>query len=105
VLSVAVTAKLGSAALFAHRAGATRGDALTVGALMNARGLVELVVLAVGLEAGLIDERLFSVMVLMALATTLATGPLVDRLNRPRRATEAGLARQVSAQPVAQTGR
>jgi Kef-type K+ transport system membrane component KefB len=89
VLSVAVTAKLGSAALFAHRAGATRGDALTVGALMNARGLVELVVLAVGLEAGLIDERLFSVMVLMALVTTLATGPLVDRLTRPRRAARA----------------
>jgi Kef-type K+ transport system membrane component KefB len=51
VLVVAVTSKLGSAALFARRAGATRVDALTVGALMNARGLVELVVLAVGLEA------------------------------------------------------
>jgi Kef-type K+ transport system membrane component KefB len=91
VLSVAVTGKLGSAALFARRAGATRGDALTVGALMNARGLVELVVLAVGLEAGLIDERLFSVMVLMALVTTLATGPLVDRLTRPRRAARTPL--------------
>jgi Kef-type K+ transport system membrane component KefB len=89
VLSVAVIAKLGSAALFARRAGATQGDALTVGALMNARGLVELVVLAVGLEAGLIDERLFSVMVLMALVTTFATGPLVDRLTRPRRAARA----------------
>lgn len=86
VLSVAVTTKLGSAAFFARRAGATPGDALTVGALMNARGLVELVVLAVGLEAGLIDQRLFSVMVLMALVTTLATGPLVDRLARPREA-------------------
>jgi Kef-type K+ transport system membrane component KefB len=56
---------------------------------MNARGLVELVVLAIGLEAGLIDERLFSVMVLMALVTTLATGPLVDHLDRPRRAARA----------------
>ena len=88
VLSVAVTAKLGSATLFARRAGATRADARTVGALMNARGLVELVVLAIGLEAGLIDQRLFSVMVLMALITTLATGPLVDRLHRPRRAAQ-----------------
>ena len=85
ILSVAVTAKLGSAALFARIAGLRRSDALTVGALMNARGLVELVVLAVGLEAGLIDERLFSIMILMALATTFATGPLVDRLTRPRR--------------------
>ena len=92
VLVVAVTAKLGSAALFARRAGAARGDALTVGALMNARGLVELVVLAVGLEAGLLDQRLFSVMVLMALLTTLATGPLVDRLDRPRAAHEPGRA-------------
>jgi Kef-type K+ transport system membrane component KefB len=64
---------------------------LTVGALMNARGLVELVVLAVGLEAGLIDERLFSIMVLMALVTTLATGPLVDRFSRPRRTARAHL--------------
>jgi Kef-type K+ transport system membrane component KefB len=95
VLSVAVTAKLGSAPLFARSAGAPRGDALTVGALMNARELVELVVLAVRLETGLIDERLFSVIVLMALATTLATGPLVDRLDRPRRAVRARLARPV----------
>ena len=102
VLSVAVTAKLGSAALFARRAGATRGDALTVGALMNARGLVELVVLGIGLEAGLIDERLFSVMVLMALLTTFATGPLVDRLTRPRRAARP-LARPVSVGGVAST--
>ncbi len=55
---------------------------MTVGALMNARGLVELVVLAVGLEVGLVDERLFAVMVLMALTTTFATGPLVDRIGR-----------------------
>jgi Kef-type K+ transport system membrane component KefB len=52
---------------------------------MNARGLVELVVLSVGLEAGLVDERLFAVMVLMALATTLAAGPLVDLIARPAR--------------------
>jgi hypothetical protein len=52
---------------------------------MNARGLVELVVLSVGLEAGLIDERLYAVMVLMALVTTLATGPLIDLLAGPSR--------------------
>jgi Kef-type K+ transport system membrane component KefB len=85
VLAVAVATKLASAAGAARLAGLPRGDALTVGALMNARGLVELVVLAVGLEAGLLDERLFAVMVLMALATTFAAGPLVDRLARPSR--------------------
>lgn len=51
---------------------------------MNARGLVELVVLTVGLEAGLIDAPLFTVMVLMALITTLAAGPLVARIGRTR---------------------
>jgi Kef-type K+ transport system membrane component KefB len=85
VLAVAVAAKLLSAAAAAGLAGVPRGEALTVGTLMNARGLVELVVLSVGLEAGLIDERLYAVMVLMALVTTLATGPLIDLLARPSR--------------------
>ena len=84
VLGVAVAAKLLSAAGAARLAGLPAREALTVGALMNARGLVELVVLAVGLEAGLIDERLFAVMVVMALVTTFATGPLVDVLRRAR---------------------
>jgi Kef-type K+ transport system membrane component KefB len=85
VLAVAVAAKLLSASAAAGLAGLGRREALTVGALMNARGLVELVVLSVGLQAGLIDDRLFAVMVLMALATTFAAGPLVDRLARPSR--------------------
>ncbi len=85
VLTVAVAAKLLSAAAAAALAGVPRGEALTVGTLMNARGLVELVVLSVGLEAGLIDERLYAVMVLMALVTTLATGPLIDLLAGPSR--------------------
>jgi Kef-type K+ transport system membrane component KefB len=84
VLAVAVAAKLASAAGAAALAGLPRREALTVGALMNARGLVELVVLTVGLEAGLIDERLFAVMVVMALVTTFATGPLVDWIGRAR---------------------
>jgi Kef-type K+ transport system membrane component KefB len=86
VLGVAGATKLLSAAGAAALAGLPRGEALTVGALMNARGLVELVVLSVGLEAGLVDERLFAVMVLMALATTLAAGPLVDLIARTARA-------------------
>lgn len=90
VLAVAVAAKLGAATLAARWAGASREDAMTVGALMNARGLVELIVLAAGLEQGLLDERLFSIMVLMALATTFATGPLVTRLERAGRHAERG---------------
>lgn len=75
VLLVAVPAKLLSA-------GVASGSA-QVGVLMNARGLVELVVLSVGLDAGLIDERLYAVMVLMALITTFATSPLLRR-SAPR---------------------
>jgi Kef-type K+ transport system membrane component KefB len=82
VLAVAAASKLLSAGIAARLSGLAPGEAMTVGALMNARGLVELVVLAVGLEAGLVDERLFAVMVLMALTTTFATGPLVDRIGR-----------------------
>ncbi len=83
VLAVAAAAKLASASAAALLSGLPRRDALTIGALMNARGLVELVVLTIGLDVGLIDERLFAVMVLMALATTFAAGPLVDRIARP----------------------
>jgi Kef-type K+ transport system membrane component KefB len=82
VLAVAAASKLLSAGVAARLSGLPPREAMTVGALMNARGLVELVVLAVGLEVGLVDERLFAVMVLMALTTTFATGPLVDRIGR-----------------------
>ncbi len=82
VLAVAVSAKFASATLAAARAGLDRRDALVVGALMNTRGLVELVVLSAGLRAGLIDVRLYTAMVAMALITTLAAGPLLRRLSR-----------------------
>ncbi|MTD44841.1 cation/H(+) antiporter [Conexibacter sp. W3-3-2] len=80
VLVVAVAAKLLTATAAAAWAGLSRSDALTVGVLMNARGLVEILVLTVGLDAGLIDERLFAVFVLVALITTFATGPLLGRV-------------------------
>jgi Kef-type K+ transport system membrane component KefB len=52
---------------------------------MNARGLVELVILNVGLEIGVISETLFTMMVVMALVTTLVTTPLLEWI-RPREA-------------------
>ena len=70
LLGASVLGALGQVAI----AGLLAHEARATGALMNARGLVELVVLAVGLEAGLVDERLFAVMVLVALVTTFATG-------------------------------
>ena len=59
----------------------TRQSAL-IGALVNTRGLTELVALNVGLSAGIINGRLFTVLVLMALITTLMTGPLITFINR-----------------------
>ncbi len=48
---------------------------------MNTRGLMELIVLNIGLDLGIISPTLFAMMVLMSLATTLATTPILQRLN------------------------
>ena len=71
-------------------------DALAIGALMNTRGLIELVALTIGFEHGVLDRRLFPIMVLMAIATTLLTGPLlslIQRLPAPPRPTRSGARR------------
>jgi Kef-type K+ transport system membrane component KefB len=49
-----------------------------VGALMNARGMMELIVIKVGLDIGVIDDRLFTMLMVMAIVTTLMTGPLLS---------------------------
>lgn len=67
--------------LLALVTGLPRHDALALGALMNTRGLVELIALNVGLQLGLISPTLFAMLVLMALATTLATAPILGRLG------------------------
>jgi Kef-type K+ transport system membrane component KefB len=54
-----------------------------VGVLLNTRGLVELVILSVGLDLHILSPTLFSMMVIMALATTLMTAPLIDRILPP----------------------
>ena len=59
-------------------AGRPNREAMAVGALMNARGLMELIILNIGLERGLITPTLFTVMVMMTLVTTLAAGPLFE---------------------------
>ena len=59
-------------------------DSLALGSLLNTRGLVELIALNVGLDLGILSPPLFSMMVLMALTTTLMTVPLLRRIL-PRR--------------------
>jgi Kef-type K+ transport system membrane component KefB len=53
-------------------------ESLAVGALMNARGLMELIILNIGYERGIITQTLFSIMVLMAIATTLMATPIFE---------------------------
>jgi Kef-type K+ transport system membrane component KefB len=80
VVAVAVGGKLGGGTFAARLTGASWREATTIGVLMNTRGLMELVVLNVGLDLGVISDRVFAMMVVMALVTTWMTSPLVDRL-------------------------
>ncbi|MEU7120544.1 cation:proton antiporter [Streptomyces zaomyceticus] len=82
VLAVAVLAKWGGAASSARVAGQNWRDALSIGALMNCRGLTELVVLNIGLSLGVIGPDLFTILVLMALLTTAVTSPALSLIRR-----------------------
>jgi Kef-type K+ transport system membrane component KefB len=84
VFAVAVAGKLGGAALAARATGLPWREATSLGVLVNARGLVELVVLNIGLDAGLVSPALFAILVLVAIATTLMTTPLLDWTYPPR---------------------
>lgn len=78
VLAAAVIGKMGACYLAARACGESNRDGLGVGALMNARGLMELIILNIGLERGLITPTLFTIMVLMAIVTTLMATPLFE---------------------------
>lgn len=78
VLLAAVAGKFGASALVARWTGLPWRESFALGALMNARGLVELVMLNVGYELGVLPPAVFAMMVLMALTTTVMTGPLLD---------------------------
>jgi len=80
---IAVSGKLGGAAVAARAAGLPWREAASLGALVNARGLVELVVLNIGLDAGVVSPALFAILVLVAIATTLMTTPLLDLFYPP----------------------
>ncbi|WP_374433749.1 cation:proton antiporter [Inhella sp.] len=79
VLLCAVLGKGGACYAVARWQGMDRSEAAAVGSLMNARGLMELIILNIGLQAGLITPTLFTVMVMMAIVTTLMATPLFNR--------------------------
>lgn len=80
VILVAITGKFVGSAAAARWSGSTWRESLAIGALMNTRGLVELVALNIGYDLGIITPTIFTMMVLMALVTTLMTGPLLGLL-------------------------
>jgi Kef-type K+ transport system membrane component KefB len=80
IIVLAVIGKLGGSMLSARWNGMSWQEAAAVGILMNTRGLVELVILNIGLELGILSPPLFSIMVLMALITTLMTTPLLKSI-------------------------
>jgi Kef-type K+ transport system membrane component KefB len=81
IILVAVTGKFLGSAVTARLANIPWKDSLTIGALMNARGLMELVVLNIGFDLGVLDAGIFTMMVLMALVTTVMTGPALNLIN------------------------
>lgn len=82
IFAVAVVGKFVSSALAAKFVGQNWRDSLSIGALMNTRGLTELVALNIGYDLGVLTPELFSMMVIMALATTFMTGPTLDLIDR-----------------------
>ncbi|MGE6334381.1 cation:proton antiporter [Stenotrophomonas sp. NPDC077659] len=84
VIGVATAGKLLGTWSAARSTGMDSREAWRLGALMNTRGLMELIVLNLGYELGLLGDRLFAVLVVMALVTTAMTGPLLNLIERRR---------------------
>jgi len=82
IILVAIAGKLGGGMLMARWTGMRWSDSFSIGVLMNTRGLVELVVLNIGYDLGILSGRIFAMMVLMALVTTFMTGPLLSLVRR-----------------------
>lgn len=89
VLAAAILGKVVPVYAAARLTGFSSAEAATLGALMNTRALMELIVLNVGFELGFLPQSMFAMLVVMAVVTTLMTGPLL-RLLLPRMGHDAG---------------
>jgi Kef-type K+ transport system membrane component KefB len=89
ILVVSILAKFGACWAAARLSGEDNRTALGIGALMNSRGLMELIIINIGLQQGVIGPALFSMMVLMAIVTTMMAGPLFEAVYG-RKARESG---------------
>ena len=78
--SAAILGKGVACWLAARATGIPNREALGIGTLMNARGLMELIIINIGLQRGIISEGLFAILVIMAVVTTLMASPIFERL-------------------------
>lgn len=102
VILIAVIGKLVGGAFAARLSGGISWrDSWLLGALLNTRGLMELVVLNIGYEMGILSPTIFTMMVLMALVTTVMTGPLIGLLTGRTRLDTVTLR---ASEPAAKTG-
>lgn len=83
IIGIATAGKYGGTVAAARVAGIDWRSSHALGVLMNTRGLMELIVLNVGLQLGVIEPRLYAMMVLMALATTMVAAPLLQWILPP----------------------
>lgn len=89
ILAASILAKGGACYLAARLTGHDHATAMGIGALMNARGLMELIIINIGLQRGIIEPGLFAILVVMAIVTTLMASPLFEAVYG-RRAREEG---------------
>ena len=81
IVLTAVVGKFGGTAVASRIVGQSWKESLSLGALMNTRGLMELIVLNIGYDLGVLTAEVFAMLVLMALVTTFMTGPALDLIN------------------------
>ena len=84
IIFVAVAGKFGGSSLAARFTGQSWADSFAIGALMNTRGLIELIVLNLGYDLGVLSQTIFTMLVLMALVTTFMTAPALNWIERIR---------------------
>jgi len=82
IILVAVFGKFVGSTSAARFVGQSWRDSLTIGALMNTRGLMELIVLNIGYDLGVLNAEIFAMMIIMALVTTFMTGPLLNFIQK-----------------------
>lgn len=103
IILVASTGKFLGSALAAKFVGQSWKDSLSIGALMNTRGLMELIVLNIGYDLGVITPVIFTMMVIMALVTTFMTGPVLSLINTLFKKEEASVENIIIQPKVSET--